>query len=123
MAIHNDIGNWGESIACETLLKNGYAIVGTNVAVGKNEIDIIALKNDRIVFVEVKTRTTEFGDPTGAIDSNKIRRLCRAADAYVRTNRIPHEVQFDVIVIIGNPGQPPKITHFPDAFRAPLSRY
>lgn len=123
MAIHNDIGNWGESIACEMLIKDGYAIVGTNVAVGKNEIDIIAIKNDKIVFVEVKTRTTEFDDPTSAIDSNKIRRLCRAADAYVRANRIPHEVQFDVIVIVGNPGKSPKVTHYPDAFRAPLSRY
>lgn len=121
MARHNDTGAWGENVAREFLIGKGYAIVDTNVHLGHNELDIVAMLGDRIVFVEVKTRLNDDFDPLEAIDRKKILHLSRAADAYVRAYNIPHEVQFDVIVVTGAPDTEPHITHYPDAFMPPLT--
>lgn len=123
MATHNDTGNWGENVAREYLVGKGYAIVDTNVRMGHNELDIVAMYRDRIVFVEVKTRTGRDFDPIDSIDRKKIMHLSRAADAYVRAYDIPHEVQFDVILVTGTPGSEPEITHYPDAITPPLGSY
>ncbi|MDE5744802.1 MAG: YraN family protein [Paramuribaculum sp.] len=123
MAEHNDIGAWGEKQAHDFLIAQGYTIVDTNARFGKNELDIVARHHDHIVFVEVKTRTDDIYDPLEAIDSKKISHLCRGAEAYVRAYNIPHPVQFDVIVVIGTPGNEAKIIHYPDAFMPPLSRF
>lgn len=121
MARHNDTGNWGEDSAREYLITKGYTILDTNVRFGKNELDIVAQHNDRIVFVEVKTRSTDEYDPLDAVDRKKISHLCHAAESYVSTHNIPHPVQFDIIIVIGNPGNTPAIEHIPDAFLPPLS--
>ena len=71
MARHNDTGNWGEDSAREYLITKGYTILDTNVRFGKNELDIVARHNDRIVFVEVKTRSTDEYDPLDAVDRKK----------------------------------------------------
>lgn len=121
MATHNEIGQWGENIAREYLVAKGYAIVESNVRMGKKELDIVAMHDSRIVFVEVKTRTNPDFDPLDALDHKKIRNLAQAADAYVCSRRIPHEVQFDIIVVVGTPHEGHQIEHYPDAFMAPLS--
>ena len=123
MAQHNDTGKWGETIAREYLVGKGYAILGTNVRFGKNELDIVAGSGGRIVFVEVKTRKSDFDDGIEAIDSRKIMHLCRGAEAYVRAYNIPHPVQFDVIVVTGQPGNLVSVEHYPDAFMPPLSTH
>lgn len=121
MAKHNDTGKWGEDLARDHLIAQGYAIVDTNARIGHYELDIVAMKDDKIIFVEVKTRTDNISDPLDAIDQKKIRQLCRAADAYIRNKGFPHEVQFDVITIVGLPDSPDlKLTHYPDAFLPPL---
>lgn len=121
MAKHNEIGKWGENLARDYLITKGYAILEQNQRMGHKEIDIIAIKGNRIVFVEVKTRTTDFVDPEDAIDSKKIARLTKAADRYIQSYNIRHEPQFDIITIIGSPTTSHKLTHYEDAFFAPLS--
>lgn len=123
MALHNDLGAWGEEVAAEYLTGQGYAIVDRNVRFGRNELDIVAMHGGRIVFVEVKTRSDESFDPTVGIDRTKMLHLSRAANAYVRAHDIPHEVQFDVILITGSPGTGAHVDHYPDAFFPPLTRY
>lgn len=120
MAKHNDIGQWGESIARDYLVARGYAILDSNVHVGHKELDIVAIKGNRIIFVEVKTRSDKFIDPAGTIDSKKINRIVRAADSFIRSHKIPHEAQFDIIIIIGTPEGDHTIEHIPDAFMPPL---
>lgn len=120
MARHNDIGKWGENLACETLIEKGYAIVDKNVRLGHNEIDIIALKGSRIVFVEVKTRSSFGEEALETIDEKKMRHLCNAAEAYVRAHELPHEPQMDIIIVEGSPECGAKITHITDAFMPPL---
>lgn len=63
MATHNILGSWGEKLAREHLLRQGYTIVDSNVKIGHNEIDFIATFRNRIIFVEVKTRSDDFADP------------------------------------------------------------
>lgn len=122
MARHNELGKWGEQLAVDLLVTKGYAIVERNWRAGNLEVDIVAMKDNRIVFVEVKTRSSEFVDPLDAIDRRRVSRIVRAANSYVKAYNIPHEVQFDVIIIIGTPegGDTPQIEHIPDAFLPPL---
>ena len=120
MAQHNETGHWGEELACEKLITDGYAICQRNFRIGHYELDIIAMKGNRIVFVEVKTRTNLNSDPIEAIDNKKILRMVRAANTYVTTFDIPHEVQFDIITIVGTPDNY-TLEHIPDAFTAPLT--
>ncbi|MCM1355312.1 MAG: YraN family protein [Staphylococcus sp.] len=115
MASHNELGRWGEEIAREHLLTLGYAISGENMRIAGVEIDFIAMKDDVIAFVEVKTRANDFTDPADAIDSRKRRRLVKAADTYMRSYNLPHEPRFDIVLIIGNPLHY-EIEHIPDAF-------
>ncbi len=123
MALHNEVGAWGEGVARDFLLAKGYAIGEQNLKVGNYEIDFIARKDDRIVFVEVKTRSSRGYDPLEAVDERKIRRLVRAADEYIRARQIRHEPQFDIITVIGSEQGGYEIEHFPDAFFPPLQSY
>lgn len=115
MAEHNDVGKWGEEVARDYLLTHGYTLAAENVRIGNVEIDIIALKDSTISFVEVKTRSNDFKDPADAVDARKRRRMVRAADTYVRAMDIRHEPQFDLIIVVGNPLNY-SIEHIPDAF-------
>ncbi len=122
MARHNDLGKWGEQLAVDMLVTKGYAIAERNWRTGDMEIDIVAMKGARIVFVEVKTRSDNGFDPADAVDRRRMMRMVRAADSYVRSHGIPHEVQFDVVFVVGSPlgAVPPRIEHIEDAFLPPL---
>lgn len=122
MAEHNRLGAWGERVACDTLVAAGYAIVERNWRVGHYEIDIIASKGTRIVFVEVKTRGDAYVDPLDAVDAKKQMRMGRAADAYMRHYNIPLEAQFDIILIIGSENDY-TVEHISDAFLPPMKSY
>ncbi len=123
MALHNEFGAWGEDVAADYLIGKGYAIVDRNVRFGRNELDIVAMHAGRIVFVEVKTRRDDSFDPTVGITRAKMLHLSRAANSYVRAYDIPHEVQFDVILITGTPETGAHVDHYPDAFFPPLTGY
>lgn len=120
MAQHNITGQWGEDVACENLIIKGYTICERNYRIGHYELDIVAMKGNRIVFIEVKTRTYLDSDPLDAIDGKKILRMVRAANTYIKQHNIPHEVQFDVVSIVGTPDNY-LFEHIPDAFFAPLT--
>ena len=120
MAEHNDLGAWGETMAREYLITKGYTIIEHDTRKGGAEIDIIALKDNRIIFVEVKTRRDGSFDPIEAITPKKIKSICRAADNFVRTYNYRQEVQFDIIGIICSSPDNYKIEHIPDAFYPPL---
>lgn len=119
MAEHNDTGNWGERIAMEHLVRKGYAIVDLNRRMHKYETDIIAMCGNRLIFIEVKTRTSADEDPVAAVDRKRMMRMAVAAHNYVLQNNIPHEVQFDIIGISGTPDSY-ELEHIEDAFLPPL---
>ena len=73
MAEHNELGKIGEQLAIDYLLKNGYKIRERNYRYLKAEVDIIALKENTLVAVEVKTRTSNyFGNPEDFVTKKKI---------------------------------------------------
>ncbi|WP_288112115.1 MULTISPECIES: YraN family protein [Bacteroidales] len=120
---NKEIGRWGEDVACDMLVGLGYAIVERNWRVGHLEIDIVAQKGGRIVFVEVKTRAADSPeDPLDAIDRRKQAHMAAAANAFLRGNHWRGEVQFDLFGIRGCPSDY-TVEHIPDAFLPPLKTY
>ena len=112
----HELGKLGEELAVEYLTKKGYRILERNWHSGHKEIDIIALYDDLLVIVEVKTRKSdEFGDPDIAVGKLKQQMLIRAADAYVRYKNLDVDVRFDIISIVISDGEP-EIEHIEDAF-------
>ena len=76
MAKHYELGKKGERIAVGFLLEQGYSIVERNWRFLKAEVDIIAQKDNIVVAVEVKTRSSKvFGNPQDFIDAKKIKLL------------------------------------------------
>ncbi|MCD4681458.1 MAG: YraN family protein [Bacteroidales bacterium] len=116
MSDHIEFGKNGEELAQAFLRNLGYDILELNWKFGKNEIDIIAAKDDLIVIVEVKTRKSNFfGEPEVSVTKSKQRILVRAANAFLRKNKISLETRFDVISIILTPHNH-QIKHIEDAF-------
>lgn len=119
MARRNDIGREGELEACDYLSRHGYQVLHTNWRWHHYELDIVALWEDELVVVEVKTRSGDYLlSPEEAVDNAKIRRIVAAADAYVRFFNVDAPVRFDIVTVIqGKEGN--QIDHIEDAFYAP----
>lgn len=84
MTIKRQVGDFGEEITSEYLENNGYRILDRNYAKPFGEIDIIAIKDDLIAFVEVKTRKSDaFAYAAEAVDFYKQQRIRRASQAYL----------------------------------------
>ncbi len=112
MAKHNDLGTKGEQKAVLFLQKKAFVILETNWRYKKNEIDIIATKDEYIVVVEVKTRSTDYFDDIINVVSNKQKRfLIDSINSYIDEKNINLEVRFDIIFIVGD-----KTEHIEDAF-------
>lgn len=110
------LGRQGELIASTYLLKNGYSILERNWRFGREEIDIVAKKGDFIVFIEVKTRHTDFtGDPVLAVTEGKKKIILRIANEYILLKGLESESRFDIIGIILN-NKETRIDHVEDAF-------
>ena len=93
MAEHNDFGHQGEVLAQNLLTQKGYKIIDTNWRYGHNEVDIIAQKDDIIVFVEVKTRsTTVFGEPESFVTREKQKAYIRLANHYIELKPLQTEI-------------------------------
>ena len=116
MAQHNDLGKLGEEIASVFLIKKGYTILDRNWRFQKAEIDIIALKENTLAIVEVKTRSSiELGNPELFVTDKKIKLLITAADVYVNQKDIDANIRFDIISIYKTNNKC-DIRHIKDAF-------
>lgn len=119
MAEHNDFGKWGEDEAALYYEDRGYEILERDWKVGKRDIDLIALTEDKdtLVFVEVKTRqNNDLQEPEEAVDVKKMRNLAIAANAYVKLHGLDMDVRFDIISVIGKCSCVESIECFEDAF-------
>ncbi len=116
MTKHNQkIGRWGEDVAAAYLQKLGYELMERNTRTPYGEIDLIVRQRGRVIFVEVKTRTsTSFGYPEEAITPRKQQHLFDSAEHYAQEHGLDHW-QIDAISVEGKPnGGEPRITHFED---------
>jgi putative endonuclease len=111
------LGRRGEDLAHRYLQKAGYAVVTRNYRAGADsEIDIVATKDNLVVFVEVKSRSSAlYGAPERAMDADKHKNIIRGARAYATRGAIDwSQVRFDVISVVFT--KPPSILHQQDAF-------
>lgn len=115
MALHNETGKLGESIATAHLIEKGYKILQTNFKFEKAEIDIIAEIGRYVVFIEVKTRTSDFTLPEKAVNKKKQALIHKASNEFLYRNNIDKNVRFDIISIFIWPDNT-KIYHMEDAF-------
>ena len=113
-------GKQAETIAADYLRTHGYIIRERNWRVGNTiEIDIIAEKDNTIIFVEVKARKGDFQQADDAVDTPKRNKMIKGGDIYLRS--LPHLFQYrlDIITLTGTP-ENYEIKHLKDAFLPPL---
>ncbi len=115
------IGKTGEDLAARFLAKNGYRLVLSNfkVLIGRNrrgvqisgEIDLIALDENFLCFIEVKTRSSdEFASPLAAVDLRKQRQIIRTARVYRKIFQLQNiGFRYDVVSIVLNGKKAPNI--------------
>jgi putative endonuclease len=116
MAEHLRTGAQGEQLACHYLENKDLTILHRNWRHGHDELDIVARDGRFLVFVEVKTRSSDrWGDPENDVSPAKIRKLMRAVDGYLDAFPTELELRFDVVSITLNAGRP-DILHITDAF-------
>jgi len=100
---HKEFGNGGENTACLFLGTKGYKIIERNYKAYRKEIDVIALRDEYIIFAEVKTRSSvKFGVPSESVNITKQRHIIFAAKNFMLENgRLYSELQprFDVVEI------------------------
>ena len=101
MALHIKTGADGENLAGEWLIERGYEILHRNWRHRYYEIDIIALKDKKLHFVEVKCRNSDrFGNPEESVTKRKFKNLQRAADEFLFLNPGHKWIQYDILSII-----------------------
>jgi len=120
------LGREGEEAAAVYLEKNGYRIIGRNVRIGHDEIDIVCENESFTVFAEVKTRRqtpdakSPYGSPAHAVDAKKQNALVRGADSYIKsvpTAKIPRIDVLEVYVSDEESFSVLEIRHFENAVR------
>lgn len=109
----------GENMAAEFLLGKGYRIEERNWRFRHKEIDIIAIDQETLVIVEVKTRKIAPADYAEVLSKTKQKYLTEAAEHYIREKNVETEVRFDLILITLQ-GDSWKIDHLTDAFNVGL---
>lgn len=117
MADHNIFGAEGEWLAKAYLEGKEYEILDQNWRFKKAEIDLIAYKDSRLIFVEVKTRREgSFAQPEDFVNHQKRKLMALAAEEYIHRIGHQYEVRFDIISILFNTFDKPTIKHIEDAF-------
>ena len=108
MAEHNLLGKRGEDLAAAWLQQRGYQVLHKNWRHSHYEIDLIALKENKLHFVEVKCRTSPaFGNPEDAVTKKKFKFLLNAADEFLHLHPQYRHVQYDILSIEAYPKTAP----------------
>jgi|LauGreDrversion4_2_1035121.scaffolds.fasta_scaffold67225_3 putative endonuclease len=109
-------GQKGEEQAAFFLTAANYKILDINWHYRKFEIDIIAEYDNKLIIVEVKTRSTNlFGNPESFVSLKKQQFLIAAANAYAEKKQLDKEIRFDIVSVLFHNNQF-TIEHIPDAF-------
>lgn len=115
-AHNNQFGKLGEDIASNYLIKKGYRILQRNYRFSKVEIDLICETAEEIVFVEVKTRTSDqMAYPEQAVGKAKQKNIRFAATYFLEEKEISKPARFDIIAVVKNEKRF-DIEHIEDAF-------
>ena len=115
------LGHHGEQLAAQHLKQHDYVIIAKNFRNALGEIDLVALKEDTLVFLEVKTREKElsFGRPASAVTTEKQKRIRRMAEVFIKMKPAIqwNTCRFDVVEVITDAcGNLVEINHIKSAF-------
>ncbi len=117
MAVHNDLGHKAEQLAAAYLESKGYITLEKNWTSNRAELDLIVAKDQKIIFVEVKGRSSEaFGLPEEFVDKRKQQQMEQASAAYIEQVMHEGEVRFDIIAITFKQDRSYTLKHIEDAF-------
>jgi putative endonuclease len=111
-------GELGELSARKHLTQLGLKFLTANFRSDRGEIDLIFRDEDCLVFVEVKTRSSEnWTRPAAAVNARKRRLLCQTALDYLRLLKNPEvKIRFDIVEVLLNNGAVREVRHLPNTF-------
>jgi len=111
-------GRKGERIACRFLMRQGFDILVRGYRKGHGELDIIAFENEILVFIEVKTRSSQkYGEPWEFVDWRKRQILQRTAESFIADNDLGHYAyRFDIVAVLIPKGSKEEVQLFRNAF-------
>jgi putative endonuclease len=115
---HLRFGKLGERAAKRHLRRNGLKFLTANFRSPRGEIDLIFRAQDCLVFIEVKTRSSEeWSRPAAAVDKERRQRLTRAALDYLRLLKNPMvKIRFDIVEVLLADGDVKEVRHLPNTF-------
>ncbi|MFD9888865.1 YraN family protein [Amycolatopsis sp. NPDC059027] len=113
-----DFGRWGEQLAADYLQRAGLVLLSRNWSCREGELDLVLTDRSRVVFCEVKTRSsTEYGLPSETVTPEKTERVRRAAAQWLRTFHLGWcRTRYDVVTVLASPGERPSVRHLKAAF-------
>lgn len=124
--LHLHHGWLGEQAAKKHLTASGLKFLMANFRARRGELDLIFRDGPCLVFVEVKTRSSErWNRPAAAVNAAKRRHLTRTAFAYLRLiHEPPVQVRFDIVEVLLRDGKVREIRHLANGFSlSPPYRY
>jgi putative endonuclease len=116
--LHLRHGELGEHAARQQLKRQGLKFLTANFRTPRGEIDLIFRDGDCLVFIEVKTRSSEeWARPAAAVNAERRRRLTRAALDYLRLLHNPLvKVRFDIVEVLLQDSAVREVRHLPNTF-------
>ena len=111
-------GELGERAAEKHLRGLGLKFLTRNFRSERGEIDLIFRDGDCLVFIEVKTRSSEaWARPAAAVDARKRRLLSQTALDYLRLIKNPEvKIRFDIVEVLLTDGEVREVRHLPNTF-------
>src|ERR1043165_6350464 len=118
LPLHLQHGKLGEQAARRHLARQGLKFLTANFRSKRGEIDLVFRDQDCLVFVEVKTRSTEdWVRPAAAVNARKRRLLSQTALDYLRLlNNPPVKIRFDIVEVLLRNGGIQEVRHLPNTF-------
>jgi putative endonuclease len=93
-------GKEGEDMAARFLVEKGFEIIERNYRYKRSEIDLIVKKNNWLIFVEVKLRSSDmYGYPEDFVDYKKAKNIIDGAEQYTYENDWQGNVRYDIVSI------------------------
>jgi len=113
-----EIGSYGERVAAAFVRRHGYRVLTRNCKTDRGEIDLVCRDGDVLVFVEVRSRSSDqFGRPAESIDARKEEAMRAAAEDYLQLlKRDDITWRFDAVEVRLKIGEVPSCTLLPNIF-------
>jgi putative endonuclease len=118
LPLHLRYGVLGERTAKKHLRRQGLKFLTANFHSARGEVDLVFRDDDCLVFVEVKTRSSEeWVRPAAAVNKERRQRLSRAALDYLRLLKNPQvKLRFDIVEVLLEDGAVRQVRHLPNTF-------